>query len=89
MAEELSDEKIRILLALYDNMMEGLTIEEIAVRVGIEKNKLKKLLKELEAESYIEERIFPDRVDFDIENKGLRLCEHILEEIKNKTRKQT
>ncbi len=56
--------------------MNGPALEEIAKKFGIEKNKVHEILKKLEKEGFVEERIFQDgSKDFSLENKGIQLLQ--------------
>ncbi len=70
---------IKILQFIHEiesDEMNGSSLEEISKKFGIEKNKVHEIIKELEKEGFIEERIFQDgSKDFSLENKGMQLLQ--------------
>lgn len=58
--------------------MNGPDLESVSKRFGIEKNKAYEIMKGLEKEGFIEERIFQDgSKDFSLENKGIELIQSL------------
>ncbi len=77
------DLMIKILQFIHETEsaeMNGPALEEMSKKFSIEENKVHEILKKLEKEGFVEERIFQDgSKDFSLENKGMQLLQALEE----------
>lgn len=73
--KELTDEELRILREIAKS--EGLTLKEIISNVNVNKDKIAKIFQRLVSEQYIEERIFKNKIDYVIDQKGIDFLKKI------------
>jgi len=66
---DLNDKDLRILREISKG--EGLTIDELAKDLGMSASEMAEIIQNLVNKHYIEERIFKDRIDYVIDQKGI------------------